>query len=676
MRNYTQISGTGQSWDVATEHLLYHSGNNSLYSFGTQYSTMRAVRLDATTGSLINAWDPYGQGYQATSGTPGYSPVQLPDGRLLMVGTRDSAGWLAVLNEDLSRGEEYVYNGSQPFIGIISYDASNWLVIGAYSTNPSTSYFYLISKSNYSIVAAYQAITSFGVPSHVRGLAIGPDGVVYLAYRQNMFALVDIPNMVVRARDYGNPMWRIPVGPGSTGQTTLREFSSPKTAMSINPVSKMVVAFYAAGYTASTYGPSDAHRVMTLAMGLSIPPGTYVLDTDPPLNRTLTATVTGTTTALTTRVLPIGTPIPDPDAGRAVPTLLAGTFTPNFQPVTTGTFEYELQSASVCPPKFWTSRLDVPLYSGIGDPHGGTVVDAAGNNYSAMRWADPGGTNVDSGILLTKRDKDGKILWQKKTAATPTFSVFKMWLTSEGVMLSWITGTFSGNNRLWHVNADGTQRFAAVYGNTPQGTYSPLNLLAYDTATDQIIAVHRYQSNSYFGRYSGSTGTLTHCVLVDIGNPLSPPIKLDNGNYVVCGLRDSKGWILEFKPDFAQSTNFAASVVQSYVYTGTSTTGFKGMCKYGNNWVVVDSSANIYLLSATDYSVVIALKPRTATPGVGGEVRAMTTVSADSVLISWRGNTLLWDLNIPARLGAARKQDFSSSIFRSEERRVGKECVA
>jgi hypothetical protein len=142
------------------------------------------------------------------------------------------------------------------------------------------------------------------------------------------------------------------------------------------------------------------------------------------------------------------------------------------------------------------------------------------------------------------------------------------------------------------------------------------------------------------------------------GSIIEAPItQLPNGNLLLAGERAGVGILTEVAGNW-NPANFASSIVQSYVYTGT--TSFRGICVVGNSLVAVDKSQRIYLISLSDLSMSVALQPRTSPPQTSSEVRAMSDAGSGIVHIAWRSG-MLWTVDIPNRLGGVNQQMVSAT---------------
>jgi hypothetical protein len=290
---------------------------------------------------------------------------------------------------------------------------------------------------------------------------------------------------------------------------------------------------------------------------------------------------------------------------------------------------------------FWTSRLNALVFSGL-DTDGSTVIDSAGNVYSIMFYAPFGAAVVtDSQLLLTKRDKDGVVLWQRITPPLgPGYNqqVFMHLDADNGVVIRLRGNNAATGGRIWRISASGAQTFHTVYGELAASYQGGLPLwnIRQTLSKGAFILTERgagsQASPNRFMRISAATGAVESLVTVDnSGNVVGPPLLLPSGNMVVYGVRASAGWVAEIDP--ALGPSFMA---ESYVYPATSTNGFVGMVAYAAGYFAVGGDGNYYVLDAA-YSVVQAFQ-HTSMPAT--EIRGMSEGPNGLIYIAYRGNQL------------------------------------
>jgi hypothetical protein len=573
--------------------------------------------------------------------------IPLGGGNTLLFGRRASIGWICVIDSDLTIVENWVYPNTSLFGGMVSYDSSNWLVIDQFNTDA-----YLISKSDYTVAQGYN-LTPLGLSgSYMRAMAEVVDGVATMAWREQCMAVVDFPNQQGYIKTYA-PEWRTALGSGATAVPPFEHNqASGYQRDTISLANNMNVGWFSAALLSGYPRPDLAgNRILIFNAGLDLPVGLHTLEVHPPYtDDQLQITVTEATTAIATITpLPSRTSATDTQ-GTGVTLVTRDDFLAPFVELDSPEeLEYDLQVGSVCPPKFWTSRLTVPMYPPLGDCLGSILITPSGDNYSLFDYVSPGAASVtDGSLVLTKRDVDGNVLWQRKTVAGCTPYNTNMHLDAEGgVVIAQFNDGFS-DSRMWRVNASGTELWHNVYGRTISGGgYKPPVMGITQTADNSaFIIVDQIGSNCYFMRVNATTGAVVAARFTDDGNSYIAPIKLAAGGMVMCGVRAGNAWVCEFDPSLSGSF-----VGNQYIYPGVA--AFWGMVKSSDGWIAANGT-HIFLLDNT-YTVTLALAIGIDMSGAN-RLRAIQLDGNDILHLSYTGNQLL-TLDIPNRIAGLKRQE-------------------
>jgi hypothetical protein len=298
---------------------------------------------------------------------------------------------------------------------------------------------------------------------------------------------------------------------------------------------------------------------------------------------------------------------------------------------------------------FWTSRQVTPMLDAVADVNAMTVVDSQGNSYAASQFCPVGALGpAENALLLVKRDKDGAVLWQRKTAGLGGESFFDVdiRLDSTGVFVSVVSSGFALNNRLWRVTSAGTQAFAGTYGQN-QGTPTPVELPVL-LPSGNVFVTQRSSSSLWMMLLSG-TGAIQNIYFSSGAfGPKAQPVLLPSGRLLLIGSRDSQCAVCEIDPAAG-----VGSIQSIYVYPGTPSQGFDGIIPYGaDSWLLHSPNGYIYLM-ANDYSILWAKQVSASLPVLS--LRWMA-VDNDILYIAFRGELTL-RVDLATGLAGAFRQD-------------------
>jgi hypothetical protein len=295
-------------------------------------------------------------------------PQVLPNGNLLVCGSRDSKGWLMELTSDLVPIKAFGYNGTQPFIGMVQYDASTMFVVD-YSGD-----FYLISITDYSCILSLRPSAPPPNVGGGRAVRMAENGNVHVSYRGNLLYDVDVTARLANIRRQTYSGFGQPLESNATrGQRA-----------AIDPDANMNVGWASRESTGGEEGDQD--RFINFAIGLVVPAGAWSIETHPPyIGRAATVTVAEAPVALSAQPLPTSFPITIAPVQDLLPSLqpppTTGVNAPNGIPAPLSvntTITWDLQSAPICPPAF---------NAAIAGPT--TAVQGTPQQYTAVITPDP-----------------------------------------------------------------------------------------------------------------------------------------------------------------------------------------------------------------------------------------------------------------------------------------------
>lgn len=650
---------------------IYLTASDTLFlaAFGNSGNgAARRVLISGSTGNVVTSLD-INNGYSNRN----QAVMVASNGDILLAGRRDGTGFIQRVSpttlEDLGG---YIYTDMPNGIECMLLLEPDVILVSP-QNEPNT--YFTIGETDLQIINKY--ITSgLAGNSGTWLFTKQSDGLVYRMRRTQdlqsvqMQAVIamDFTNLIGQVRNYSYLGWYFRIS-GSSSVTSTMEYSPASPGHLVYDLAadvNMMVCPITKGYYSSDQPDPELNRVLITSIPLKLPDGSHYFPTDTGTSNYVQVNVSSAEVSMTTGgSLPVETALSASSGIAWTPS----NYTATGDVVDALTdFPFESVSDAVCPPKFWTSRLVTPQLASYSI-YGGNVVDGLGNSYSCMSYVSAGAVNNNPTTqTLTKRDKDGAILWQIATSPIPVggFFNFFMHLTTQGVYIGQFNTTGSSADvYYWHVNSSGTQIFHKTYRPTTLGSVAPIQYCT-DTGASSLLIMQE-QADALI-RMNSTTGAIEAGVYMPgNGNPYCPPVKLNNGNYLVVGKRGTEGWIMEFKDNFVGNSgtvDFTPYLVQQYVYSGSAY--FTGICAFDNNWLVVGSNSRLYLLSGTNYDV-LGMWTLPALPGgmnIQSSVRDIKLGSNGLVHIAFRGNLLYTiDMN---NLVAYESQVYSSTFYTFE----------
>jgi hypothetical protein len=270
------------------------------------------------------------------------APAVAGDGSIVITGHFSNTPVIRITNPNtLEITAEYRYlNGGTGFTDIVSYDANSWLVVGRASDD-----YFLVSKATYDIVAWYKSSLGSALKSTTAPLTliVESTGVVtFVLEGDNTLWQIDIPNQKIRTVQY-EFAWELTTG-NWVVPTPFSRFRGPVLDMTANLLLCNINSIY------RPLADLD-DRVLTIGVGLELPPGTHYIDAHPPTNRRVRVVVNRATGQLVLQANPttvVATPTTafDPTPALPSPTVTGHDF------ADTQAFTFNTQTALVCPPAF------------------------------------------------------------------------------------------------------------------------------------------------------------------------------------------------------------------------------------------------------------------------------------------------------------------------------------
>jgi hypothetical protein len=294
--------------------------------------------------------------------------LPLAGNNTLVIGLRQGTGWLCILDSNLAIVEEYVYNNTNRFYGIASYDANTWAVIDDGHNSGAAARLLLLNKTDYSVVNAYSlpAVGNAGV----RTMLPAVNGIIRMAKRDNTYVEINVPNNEGSVRRYES-QWII------GGLTAEEEGGTVTQRPAINITHNRVITYHRA-IQQTTRTDMEFNRLLFTSFGLYIPAGSYTLSVQPPYtDSNVELTVTQTPVTLTSV-----SPFPSRTSATNVTTstVTMGVSAPAYlAPFTEAEeLDFSLEIAAICPPAISAS------ISGSA-----TAVQSVGQTYTAAVTPDP-----------------------------------------------------------------------------------------------------------------------------------------------------------------------------------------------------------------------------------------------------------------------------------------------